>query len=1253
MTLVLATLVSLLLPVTSAQAAPAAEPEPAACAALALAPFGDPGDAVASGTLAAGTQQCFTVRAEAGEHLFMLRDTRNLITGKIEGPDGPLDCFASVSDVGFCDVPAAGTYTVRVRNDQVDTSDFRLFVVPLAEAEPCEPAMGTAWDQPVPVRTTANHFQVNCQRIAAQPGERLVTYADSVAYGDATAWITDETGRNACERELGKPGCVLTGDGPYRVLSYASSGEENPVTYQLQVARLSDPQGCPAVEVGRYGAEPALPSATVRCRILKVPAAGRYLVTPVDERNSIWWTFVYDGESTEVCRGGWCTFPAAGSYTLVVGDPHRAFDGSYATAFLDRTGTQGCVPVEEGLHEGLLGAAGQYDCLELPMPQGARISGQARIGTGPAIDTEVLDAAGALQCDETALRESNCQLSGVAPYRAIVHADAGEEPGPYAINFLRTDTPLPPGTCARMPRSTFSDLSNATKLTTGDGVFTHCLEIPATDHSASELFELRTVSGTASADFAVTDESGELKCERTAVKNGWSVCPLTPGKAHRVVFTGQDTAASYTLSRRDVTSTAWGCTGSAATAVGGPSQPGSYGRFAGQLRCHKVTTTAATDRVRIDVRDSRGTLNIMVLGADGKVADCSFRNRSCVVTGSTTYQVVMQVPLGLEVPDTYHRLDIWRIATADGPAAECPRATSAAYGHAPLTGTLTEERTAVCAVLPTVGNDMLKVTVSNPSGGTDRAAVSVYDGSWTSGCTQSGDEYTCSVRSTGTGEAAPAVLLVSLPEKASQVSYRVETACYSGVCGGERFDVDEVTPGSAPAGTTAELTVKGEALHQSDRVDLLVNGTRRAARVTGVSADWRTLKASLDLTGVPAGTWTVSVISHRGYEQHPASLTVTPPPPKLTGTFQPVQPTRLMDTRTGLGVPKAKVGAGKTVALQVAGKGGVPATGVTAVVMNVTATSPTARTYIAVYPNGTKRTSASNLNVVAGQTRPNLVVVPVVNGKVDFYNYAGSVDLVADVSGYFTDGDSGSAYQPVQPTRLMDTRIGLGVPKAKVGAGKTVALQVAGKGGVPATGVTAVVMNVTATNPTARTYIAVYPNGTKRTSASNVNVVAKETAPNLVVVPVVNGKVDFYNYAGSVDLVADVSGYFTDADTGSTYRPLTPTRFMDTRTGLGAAKAKVGAGKTVTLQVTGRNGVPATGVTAVVMNVTGTSPTARTYIAVYPNGTKRSSASNLNLVAGQTAPNLVIVPVVNGKVSFYNHAGSVNLIADVAGYFTK
>ena len=88
------------------------------------------------------------------------------------------------------------------------------------------------------------------------------------------------------------------------------------------------------------------------------------------------------------------------------------------------------------------------------------------------------------------------------------------------------------------------------------------------------------------------------------------------------------------------------------------------------------------------------------------------------------------------------------------------------------------------------------------------------------------------------------------------------------------------------------------------------------------------------------------------------------------------------------------------------GHGGVPASGVSAVVLNVTVTQPKAAGYITVYPDGATRPLASNLNFVAGQTVPNLVVAPVgADGKVDLYNgSSGTVELVADVSGYFSNG---------------------------------------------------------------------------------------------------------------------------------------------------------------------------------------------------------------------------------------------------------
>ncbi|WP_370413966.1 FlgD immunoglobulin-like domain containing protein [Streptomyces fradiae] len=357
------------------------------------------------------------------------------------------------------------------------------------------------------------------------------------------------------------------------------------------------------------------------------------------------------------------------------------------------------------------------------------------------------------------------------------------------------------------------------------------------------------------------------------------------------------------------------------------------------------------------------------------------------------------------------------------------------------------------------------------------------------------------------------------------------------------------------------------------------------------------------------------------------------------GTFAPLTPTRLMDTRSGLGVPKAKVGPGATVSLAVTGVGGVPATNVSAVVLNVTATAPTVGSFVSVYPYGTQRAAASNLNFTAGQTVPNLVVVPVKDGKVTFYNKSGSVDLLADVAGYYTAAGTGTTYAPVTPARLMDTRSGLGVRQGKVGPAGTVTLP------VTEPGASAVVLNVTATGPTSASFVSVYPYGTQRAAASNLNFTAGQTVPNLVVVPVKDGKVTFYNHAGSVDLLADVAGYFKPGATGAEYRPVTPERLMDTRSGLGVPQAALGAGGTVDLKI------DRPGASAVVLNVTATGPTSASFVSVYPYGTQRAAASNLNFTAGQTVPNLVVVPVKDGKVTFYNHAGSVHLIADIAGYY--
>jgi len=154
-------------------------------------------------------------------------------------------------------------------------------------------------------------------------------------------------------------------------------------------------------------------------------------------------------------------------------------------------------------------------------------------------------------------------------------------------------------------------------------------------------------------------------------------------------------------------------------------------------------------------------------------------------------------------------------------------------------------------------------------------------------------------------------------------------------------------------------------------------------------------------------------------------------------------------------------------------------------------------------------------------------------------------------------------------------------------------------------------------------------------------------------VPVVDGKVDFYNGSGgALDLVADATGYY--ASTGAAYHAVGPTRAMDTRTGLGGAGGVVAPGAAAVLPIMGSLGISPGNVTAVVLNVTAVSPASGGYLTVYPDGVARPTASNLDFSAGETIPNLVVVPVVNGNVVFYNGSGgNVQIIADVEGYFAS
>ena len=242
-------------------------------------------------------------------------------------------------------------------------------------------------------------------------------------------------------------------------------------------------------------------------------------------------------------------------------------------------------------------------------------------------------------------------------------------------------------------------------------------------------------------------------------------------------------------------------------------------------------------------------------------------------------------------------------------------------------------------------------------------------------------------------------------------------------------------------------------------------------------------------------------------------------------------------------------------------------------------------------------------------------------------------------------------YSPQSPYRILDSRDGTGGYSTPWPPDTTRDLTLTG---VPSDA-TAVVLNVTATNPTAAANATLWPSGMARPQASNLNYVPGQTVPNLVIVGIgANHKVSLYNNAGSVHFIADVVGWYGGSQALMRFTPAgSPTRILDSRNGTGGYSTPWGPDQVRDLAVAGTFPVPVFA-KAAVMNVTVTSPTSSGFVTVYPSNTVRPQpASNLNYSPGDTVPNLTMVKIGdNGKVSIYNMAGNTQIIADVVGYFT-
>ncbi|MFJ4096998.1 PKD domain-containing protein [Kitasatospora sp. NPDC089913] len=436
-------------------------------------------------------------------------------------------------------------------------------------------------------------------------------------------------------------------------------------------------------------------------------------------------------------------------------------------------------------------------------------------------------------------------------------------------------------------------------------------------------------------------------------------------------------------------------------------------------------------------------------------------------------------------------------------------------------------------------------------------------------------------------------------------------------------------------------------------LDVVVDwGDGSSDRVSGAG----TGESSFDHTYAGLGQYTVTVtVSDANGETATNSVTVA------TGgsEFTPYGPTRLLDTRDGTGAPAARVQPWGETRVKIAGNGGIPE-GVTAVALNLTVVDPAGGAgHLIAYPSGEDRPETSNVNYTAGQTVPNLAIVPVgADGYVNLFNRgAAAVDLLADVAGYFSHSEAGG-YTSVGPTRLVDTREGLGTDQGQVPGWTSFPVQVAGRAGIPA-GVGAVALNVTVTDPQSDGHLTVHPGDRQAPSVSNLNFRRGQTIANAVIVPVdASGRIQVLNGAqGSSDVIVDVVGYYGAG--GSAYVPVTPLRLRDTRD---VPDGEVpGPG----YSYMGLSGW-APEYTDLVLNSTVTNTRADGHLTVFPdpntrqqygNGTwawpAKPNASTLNWKAGDTVPNLVQVKFgTDGLIDFWNASGgNTDLVVDMFGFY--
>jgi hypothetical protein len=473
------------------------------------------------------------------------------------------------------------------------------------------------------------------------------------------------------------------------------------------------------------------------------------------------------------------------------------------------------------------------------------------------------------------------------------------------------------------------------------------------------------------------------------------------------------------------------------------------------------------------------------------------------------------------------------------------------------------------------------------------------------------------------------------------------------------------TGGTARAGVWTNLTLSYDTVNGADILYLYANGVEIASLLdtSPPSTTGKFVLGAVQSDTTAASFLTGQIADVQVWD----SLAVPTQPATPDSAFVPVTPVRIMDTRSTskIGPVTGPVGADSTTLVPIDGNttASLPATGITAVAVSITVTGQTSSGILSAYPADTPLPVTSTVNYSSSANFTNNAIVPVgPDGDIAIYNASGgTAQLIVDLTGYFTTDTSAagaSTYTPLAtPIRILDTRNGIGAAKAEIAADGTLTLTMDGDdtngADLPSAGITAVALNLTVV-PTATGnagFLTTYPDGVTRPATSNVTyaATADQSQAETVIIPVgSDGKIDIFSNSGdAINLVGDLSGYFTTSTTGEYYHPLGSIRIIDTRqtTALASDSARA---------ITNPASITADNPT-LVLNITAVTPEDGGFLQAYPGSAALPTASIVNFASGETpaVPNLDLVNTSDdNSFAIYNSSGgTVEVVVDTSGYF--